>query len=81
MFGGLIQGRNVELVQNQRIVQAWRPASWDPGVYSMVHFEFKPAGPGTSLIFDHTGFPSGLYDHLDWGWKNRYWTPLKKYFG
>ncbi len=24
MFGGLIQGRNIELVPNQRIVQAWR---------------------------------------------------------
>ena len=80
MFGGLIQGRNVELVPNQRIVQAWRPASWDPGVYSVVHFEFKAAANGTSLSFGHTGFPSGLYDHLDWGWKNHYWSPLKKYF-
>jgi activator of HSP90 ATPase len=80
MFGGLIQGRNVEVVPNQRIVQAWRPASWDPGVYSVVRFEFKPGSTGTSLTFDHTGFRSGLYDHLDWGWKNRYWGPLKKYF-
>jgi len=80
MFGGLIQGRNIELVPNQRIVQAWRPASWSPGVYSVVHFEFKPAGAGTNLTFDHTGFASGLYDHLDWGWKNRYWGPLNKYF-
>ncbi|HMG87646.1 MAG TPA: SRPBCC family protein [Terracidiphilus sp.] len=80
MFGGLIQGRNIEIVANQRIVQAWRPASWAPGVYSVVHFEFKPGSAGTSLAFDHTGFPSGLYDHLDWGWKNRYWGPLKKYF-
>ena len=31
MFGGLIVGRNIELVPNQRIVQAWRPSSWDPG--------------------------------------------------
>ena len=35
-FGGQIVGRNVELVPNQRFVQAWRPASWDPGVYSIV---------------------------------------------
>ena len=80
MFGGLIQGRNIELVPNQRIVQAWRPASWSPGVYSIVHFELKPSGAGTNLTFDHTGFASGLYDHLDWGWKNRYWGPLNKYF-
>jgi activator of HSP90 ATPase len=80
MFGGLIQGRNIELVRNQRIVQAWRPASWDPGVYSAVHFELKPGAAGTILTFNHTGFPSGLYDHLDWGWKNHYWNPLRKYF-
>ena len=29
MFGGLIVGRNVELIPNQRIVQAWRPTHWD----------------------------------------------------
>ncbi len=28
LFGGRIEGRNVELSPNQRIVQAWRPASW-----------------------------------------------------
>jgi activator of HSP90 ATPase len=31
-FGGMIEGRTVELVPGQRIVQAWRPAQWDPGV-------------------------------------------------
>src|SRR5689334_12475725 len=38
-FGGLIVGRNIELVPNQRIVQAWRPAYWKPGVYSIAKFE------------------------------------------
>src|SRR6267154_2192005 len=28
LFGGRIQGRTVELVPNQRIVQAWRSAGW-----------------------------------------------------
>jgi activator of HSP90 ATPase len=41
-FGGLIVGRNVELIPDQRIVQAWRPTHWDPGVYSIVKFELKP---------------------------------------
>ncbi len=79
LFGGLILGRNIELVENQRIVQAWRPASWDAGVYSIVHFELKPSGAEAALAFDHTGFPAGLYDHLDNGWHSHYWEPLKKY--
>ena len=79
MFGGLIVGRNVELVPNERIVQAWRPTHWDPGVYSIARFEFKPLDGETVVVLDHTGFPAGEYDHLDWGWHNHYWDTLKKY--
>ena len=79
MFGGLIVGRNVELVPGLRIVQAWRPSHWDPGIYSIVHFELKPRAEECTLVFDHTSFPAGDYDHLDWGWNNHYWEPLKKY--
>jgi activator of HSP90 ATPase len=78
-FGGLVEGRNVELIPNRRIVQAWRPTHWDPGVYSIVHFELKAASSGTALVLDHTGFPEGEFDHLDPGWNMRYWDPLKKY--
>lgn len=81
MFGGMIVGRNVELAPGQRIVQAWRPTHWDPGVYSVVKFELKPQGSGTLLILDHTGFPEGDYDSLFNGWGLRYWDPLKKYLG
>jgi activator of HSP90 ATPase len=78
-FGGLIEGRNVEIIAGQRIVQAWRPASWESGVYSIVHFELKVAKTGTLLVLDHTGFPEGDFDHLDSGWHQRYWDPLRKY--
>jgi activator of HSP90 ATPase len=77
-FGGQIVGRNLELVQNKRIVQAWRPLSWPAGVYSIVRFEFKPQGTGTRLVFDHVGFPAGQHDHLAKGWENHYWALLKK---
>ena len=79
MFGGLIVGRNIELVPNQRVVQAWRPANWDPGVYSIVKFELKEQGSQTKVVLDHTGFPEGSFRHLDSGWFERYWEPLKKY--
>jgi activator of HSP90 ATPase len=80
LFGGLIGGRNVELVPNQRIVQAWRPGHWDPGVYSIVKFELKPQGSGTLVVLDHTGFPEGQYDGLLSGWHSHYLDALKKYF-
>jgi activator of HSP90 ATPase len=81
MFGGLIVGRNVELVPDERIVQAWRPSHWDPGVYSIVRFELKSQGNGTKVILDHTGFPEGNFDHLEAGWKAHYWDSLAKYLG
>ncbi len=79
MFGGMIVGRNVELVAKQRIVQAWRPASWEQGIYSLVRFELKEKGASTLLVLDHSSFPAGDYDHLYEGWGLRYWEPLKKY--
>src|SRR5882672_1052085 len=78
IFGGHISGRIVELVPNERVVQAWRPADWAPGVYSIARFELLENGAGTRLVFDHTGFPKGQAEHLAAGWKTNYWQPLVK---
>jgi uncharacterized protein YndB with AHSA1/START domain len=78
-FGGQIVGRNVELVPNQRVVQAWRVRSWGEGVYSIVRFELEPAGSETRVVFDHSGFPEDQREHLESGWRQMYWEPLRKY--
>jgi uncharacterized protein YndB with AHSA1/START domain len=78
IFGGYITGRQIELVPSERIVQAWREGSWDPGVYSMAKFELVEHGSGTKIVFDHTGFP-GAGEHLAVGWKAHYWEPLAKF--
>jgi activator of HSP90 ATPase len=78
-FGGQIAGRNVELVPNERIVQAWRAEDWEHGTYSIARFALKERGGGTTLVFDHTGFPKGLGEHLASGWKEHYWAGLSKY--
>jgi uncharacterized protein YndB with AHSA1/START domain len=71
-FGGLIEGRNVELIPAQRIVQAWRETSWEPGFYSLVHFELAARDKSTTLVLDHSGFHQGDFGHLDPGWHERY---------
>lgn len=78
LFGGYITGRNLELVQDVRLVQAWRAASWDPGWFSIAKFALSAHGSGTRLVFDHTGFPSEDATHLAPGWYEHYWNPLKK---
>ena len=79
VFDGHIIGRILELVPNQRIVEAWRVVDWPAGDYSIAKFEFKPQGSGTKLIFDHIGFPEGLKEHLSIGWQQHYWDALIKY--
>lgn len=77
--GGQIAGRNIELVPNKRIVQAWRVNQWDEGVYSVVKVELVAEGDATRLVLDHAGFPEAHGEHLDDGWHARYWKPLESY--
>jgi len=79
LFGGRIDGRNIELVPNQRIVQAWRPADWPAGVYSIVKFELVPHDSGTRIILDHAGFTEDKWEGLREGWQLHYWAPLRKF--
>lgn len=79
LFGGQIEGRNVELVEGERVVQAWRVAGWEPGVYSLVRFELHTQGTGSTLVFDHTAFPEEAHADLDSGWHAMYWEPIRKH--
>jgi activator of HSP90 ATPase len=81
IFGGYIVGRHIEMIPNERLVQAWREVSWPPGLYSIVKFELAEQGAETKLVFDHTGFPEGAAKHLAIGWKANYWEPLRKSLG
>lgn len=78
-FGGAITGRTVELVPNQRIVQAWRVVSWPEGAYSIVRFALSADGNGSRLVLDHAGFAEEEREHLDVGWPKQYWEPLRHY--
>jgi activator of HSP90 ATPase len=77
--GGGIVGRTLELVPGARIVQAWRVASWEPGLYSVVRLELRPEGGRTRLVMDHSGVPSQFREHISSGWHARYWVPLAKF--
>jgi activator of HSP90 ATPase len=75
--GGVILGRNIELVPDARIVQAWRVANWPEGVYSVARFELRGEAGGTRLVFEQDGVPADEVEHIDAGWKARYWEPLR----
>lgn len=81
LFGERIEGRNIELVPNQRIVQAWRPASWPAGEYSIVRFVLAARGSGSRVVLDHAGFSEDKWESLSDGWRTHYWEPLRAYLG
>jgi len=78
-FGGQIAGRVLDLVPEERTVQAWHASMWPEGHYSIVRFELKKRAEGTRLTLEHSGFPKESRVHLDGGWARMYWEPLKKY--
>ena len=78
-FGGNITGRQLELLPDVRIVQAWRASGWADGVYSIARFELEADDSGTRIVFDHTGYPDGERDHLAAGWEANYWEPLARH--
>ena len=81
IFGGHITGRQVELVPDRRVVQAWRAKTWPAGVYSIALFALHADGTKTRVVFDHDGFPSDMKDHLAAGWISNYWEPMHKLWG
>ena len=78
LFGGYIHGRQVLLVRNQLLVQAWRADSWPADFYSIARFELRDHESGSKLIFDHGGFPKGEAQSLASGWQSHYWQPIQK---
>jgi activator of HSP90 ATPase len=79
LVGGRVRGRNVELVPNQRIVQAWQVAPWSEDTYSIARFVLHAQGGGTRLVLDHTGFPPEDVEARAAGWHRFYWGPLQQY--
>lgn len=80
-----LEGRQIELVPGQRVVQAWRfgaehPSPWEPGVYSTVRFTLERAGDGTRLVIDHTGIPAEWIEHISLGYPAFYQDPITNFF-
>jgi len=72
-------GYTVNLVPNQRIVQAWSHKSFSEGFFSTVHIDLEKTPEGVRLNFNHLGVPEEHSGWLTEGWKRIYWEPLKQF--
>lgn len=73
-----ITGKNLEFVQDQKIVQEWdfegEPV---PSIVTMKLFADKS---GTSLELRHTNIPDEAYDDMVEGWNLNYMFSLSEFF-
>ena len=79
VYGGKVQAINLHVVPDERIVQAWRPANFPAGVFTLATFALAAEGKGTRLTFTQHAVPDEAHAHLDGGWEQRYWKPLAAY--
>lgn len=77
-YDGYIDGINIELVRDRKIVQAWRGSDWPEGYFSKVTFTLTKIGPGTRLTFTQAGVPEEHYEAVRLGWIEHYWDKMKK---
>jgi activator of HSP90 ATPase len=80
LFGDLLEGRQIELVRDERVVQAWRLAEWEAGIYSIVRFSLIPEAGGTRLVVDQDSYPNESGDVLANSWCAFYFEPMAKSF-
>lgn len=78
---GYMWGKNLELVENKKIVQSWRSTDFpEDAEDSKIEITLEKSGKGTKLTLVHSNIPEGQYDSYKQGWKDFYFTPMKEYF-
>ena len=78
IMGGGLGGKNLELVEDEKIVQSWRAEDWPEGHYSTVTFLLEEEDGGTRLSFVQSGVPADKYDSINEGWRTYYWAPMSE---
>jgi activator of HSP90 ATPase len=78
IYEGEIEGVNLELVPDRKIVQSWRYSDWPEGHYSTATFLLEESNGATKLTFTQTEVPEELYEDVAQGWRDYYWQPMKE---
>jgi activator of HSP90 ATPase len=75
-----LEGKNLALTKDRRIVQTWRANNWEKGHYSKATFRLAKVARGTRVTFTQTGVPDDKYGEISTGWREYYWNPLRQQF-
>jgi activator of HSP90 ATPase len=79
-WDGQLSGKNLLIVKNRMIVQAWRSTQWKASdLDSTLILIFSKAPGGGQVNITHVNVPEHDHDGVMKGWRKYYWEPWKKY--
>ena len=78
LFDGDISGKNLEFIQNQKIIQEWYFGEQEEK--SIVTITLRPDRLYTKIELHHTNIPDEAYEDMEHGWNTFYFGILKEFF-
>jgi activator of HSP90 ATPase len=80
-YDGYITGTNIEIFPHKKIVQKWRTTEFDnQDEDSTLEILFTQKEDYTLVSLTHTNIPEGQGERYKKGWKDYYFSNMKKYF-
>jgi len=81
LFGGSVEGENVDVDYPKKLVQKWRFNTWPQGHYSIVTIVLEEKDSKTICKLTQTGVPIEDKDTTQKGWSANFWNRIKGIFG
>ena len=79
IMGGSIEGKNLEFIENKKIVQQWYFGE-DEEAPSIVTIKLHAHAEGTSVELRHSNIPEEAYEDIVEGWDSAYFGALQEFF-
>jgi uncharacterized protein YndB with AHSA1/START domain len=79
---GYVHGRTVDLLPGRRIIQTWRTKEFPHSAHdSRLEIQFESAEGATRVTILHSLLPEGQGERYKKAWTDRYFHPMRGYFG
>ncbi len=77
LWGGAIVGKNIEVLENEKLVQQWYFGEEDDNNPSIVTLKLWEKKSNCSVELLHTNIPDDAYDNIVEGWNEAYLGAIK----
>jgi len=78
IMGDSIAGKNLEFVENKKIVQEWYFGEQEAPSIVTIKIHKHPEGSSVEVV--HTNIPDEAYEDIVEGWNGAYFGSLQEYF-